>query len=56
MMERGVRGAGTARAFGGTLVVVVLLLAVVAEGQARADHPPGRASVGKGALAPGTFT
>ena len=56
MMERGVRGAVTVRALGCCVVVVVLLLAVVAEGQARVGHPPGRASVGKGALAPVTFT
>ena len=56
MMERGVRGAATVRALGCCVVVVVLLLAVVAEGQARVGHPPGRASVGKGALAPVTFT
>ena len=56
MMERGVRGAAPVRALGCCGVVVVLLLAVVAEGQARVGHPPGRASVGKGALAPVTFT
>ena len=56
MMERGMRGAATVRAFGCGLVVVVLLLTVVAEGQARVGHPPGRASLGKGALAPVTFT
>ena len=56
MMERGVRGAAAFRALGCGVVVVMLLLTVVAEGQARVGHPPGRASVGKGALAPVTFT
>ena len=56
MLERGVRGAATVMALGCCVVVVVLLLTVVAEGQARVGHPPGRASVGKGALAPVTFS
>ena len=53
MMERGVRGAVTARAFGGSLVVVVLLLAVVAEGQARVGRPAGACECREGSSGAG---
>jgi hypothetical protein len=38
------------------VMVAVLLLTVVAVGQARAGRPAGRATVGNGGLAPVTFT
>lgn len=55
MQHRGARGAAAVRALGCGLVVVAMLT-VVAVGQARVGRPAGRVSVGKGVLAPVTFT
>jgi Lamin Tail Domain len=56
MRNRGAQGAAAIWGLVCGVMVVVLVLTVVAVGQARAGRPAGRATVGNGGLAPVTFT